>query len=113
MYVFSRCWSISGVHRTWRCLLTRLALGELDRMAGERSSLSALDMSSSTKGSVATLSGLVQPLGAEKPELPPEETEESEKEEQTEFERCSGCLESRLSLMRSHSWLGLSSWLEE
>lgn len=39
-------------------------------------------------GSVATLSGLVQlPLGAEKPELPPDEMEESEKVEQIELDR--------------------------
>lgn len=60
------------------------------------------------KGSVATLSGLVQlPFGAEKPELPHEETEESEKDEQTDPERAKEgrCRES---LMRSHSCAGLS-----
>ena len=61
-------------------------------------------------GSVATLSGLVQlPFGAENPELPPDEIEESEKVEQTEPDRSKvGRLPTRLSLMRSHSCEGLS-----
>jgi hypothetical protein len=65
-----------------------LALGELLTATGERNSFSALIMSSSMNGSVATLSGLVQlPFGAENAELPQDETEESEKDEQTEAER--------------------------
>ena len=103
------------VHRIWRCLFTRLALGELDLSLGDRMSLSAFEMSSSVNGSLATLSGLVQlPLSAEKPELPSEETDESENEEHTELARWNEgrCLV-RLSLIRSHSWLGLSSLLSE
>jgi hypothetical protein len=72
--------------------------------------LSPLARSSSVKGSVATLSGLVQLplLGAEKAELPQEETEESEKEEHTDAERWNGGrLPSRLSLMSAHSCEGL------
>lgn len=65
--------------------------------------------SSSMKGSVATLSGLVQLLsGAEKAELPHEETEESENELQIDSERWKAeRLLSRLSLIRAHSWTGL------
>lgn len=61
------------------------------------------------KGSVATLSGLVQLLsGAEKAELPHEETEESENELQIDSERWkAGRLLSRLSLIRAHSCTGL------
>lgn len=75
-------------------------------------SVSIFPASSSRKGSVATLSGLVQwPVGAEKaPELPPEDTDESEKDEQTELERWNGSRElMRLSFMRSHSLLGVRS----
>ena len=89
-YVFSRCRSISGVHLTSRCLFTRLAFGKSTASFGERKILSAFETSFSVKGSVATLSGLVQlPLiGAEKAELPQEETEESENEEQTQPNYC-------------------------
>ena len=61
-------------------------------------------------GSVASLSGLLQlPFGAEKPELPQEETDESEKPEQTEVERWKlGFFWYRLSVMRDHSDTGLS-----
>lgn len=50
---------------------------------------SVLEISSSVKGSVATLSGLVQLplLGAEKAELPQDDTEESENDEHTEPDR--------------------------
>jgi len=70
--------------------------------------LSAFSISSSMNGSVATLSGLVQlPLGAENPELPQEDTDESEKDEQTDPERANDgrCVES---LMSAHSCAGLS-----
>jgi hypothetical protein len=63
-------------------------MGELGIAMGERMSFSALTTSSSMNGSVATLSGLVQlPFGAENAELPQDETEESEKDEQTDAER--------------------------
>ena len=77
---------------------------------GERINFSAFKISSSMNGSVATLSGLVQlPFGAEKAELPQDETEESENDEQTEAERTNGGrFVSRQSLMRSHSFAGLS-----
>ena len=61
-------------------------------------------------GSVATLSGLVQfPFEAEKDELAQDEIEESENDEHTEADRWKGCrFVSRLSLIRSHSFAGLS-----
>jgi hypothetical protein len=63
-------------------------MGELGIAMGESMSFSALTTSSSMNGSVATLSGLVQlPFGAENAELPQDETEESEKDEQTDAER--------------------------
>jgi hypothetical protein len=87
-----------------------LALGMLSISMGERISFSALMTSSSINGSVATLSGLVQfPFGAEKAELPQDETEESENDEHTEADRWkAGRFASRLSLIRSHSLAGLS-----
>ena len=102
---------MSVVHLTWRCLFTRLALGELDASFGDKNNFSALVISSSTNGSVATLSGLVQlPLfGAEKAELPQDEVDESENEEQTDSERWNaGRLLSRLSLISAHSCAGLA-----
>jgi hypothetical protein len=108
--VFSRCWSISGVHFTWRCRFTRFALGDAESFWGDNVKLSGFVVSSSVKGSVATLSGLVQdPLfGAEKAELPADETEESENDEQTDAERSNaGRLLSRLSVIRAHSCTGL------
>jgi hypothetical protein len=59
---------------------------------------------------VASDSGLLQPwLGAENAELPQEETDESEKEEQTDPERSNAGLSLlRLSLIKSHSCARLS-----
>ena len=68
--------------------------------------------SSSRNGSVVSDSGLVQlPLfGAEKAELPHEETDESENVEQTEPERSNPALSLlRLLLMSAHSLAGLST----
>jgi hypothetical protein len=67
--------------------------------------------SSSTNGSVDSLRGLSHApvVGMEKAELPQEDKDESEKEEQIELERWNGRV---VSLIRSHSWIGLSSWLK-
>jgi hypothetical protein len=48
-------------------------------------------------------------VGSEKAELPQDDKDESEKEEQMELDRWNGRV---VSLMRSHSWIGLSSWLK-
>ena len=80
----------------------RFASGDAD-MAGEVTILS-LGNSSSMNGSVVSLSGLRLPLrGAEKAELPADDTEESEKVEQTEPARPNADFASRLSLIKSHS----------
>ena len=87
-----------------RWVLTRLAVGELS-ISGDKMILSC--KSSSRNGSVASDSGLAQPLlGAENAELPHDEIDESEKEEQTDPERSNAGLSFpllRLSLIRSHS----------
>ena len=70
---------------------------------------SFLPTSSSVNGSVATLSGLVQLplLGAEKDELPQDETEESENDEPIDPERWNaGRLSWRESLISDHSCTG-------